>query len=103
MSKFTENWQKLRADIGHMVGVMDSMATKYSECTNLEEHFYNKGLVKGREEGLRKTKTEICENCEYKKLNDLAKKYNYLLTEFDKLSYTQQKAVESVIRNMKNG
>ena len=101
MSKFTEEWRKLRADMGHMVGVIDSMATKYDECTNLEEHFYNKGLVKGREEGLRKTKTEICENCEYKKVNDLAKKYNNLLTEFDKLSYIRKEAVESVIRSMK--
>ena len=49
MSKFTEEWRKLRADMGHMVGAMDSMAIKYGECANLEEHFYNKGLAKGRE------------------------------------------------------
>ena len=101
MSKFTEEWRKLRADMGHMVGVIDSMAIKYGECANLEEHFYNKGLAKGREEGLKRTKAEICENCEYKKVNDLAKKYSYLLTEFNKLSYAQKEAVESVIRNMK--
>jgi hypothetical protein len=101
MSKFTEEWQKLRKDMGHMVGVMESMASKYGECTNMEETFYNKGLVKGREEGLRRSKAEICENCEYKKMNDLAKKYDYLLTEFNKLSYAQKEAVESVIRNMK--
>jgi hypothetical protein len=34
-------------------------------------------------------------------MNDLAKKYDYLLTEFNKLSYAQKEAVESVIRNMK--
>ena len=101
MSKFTEEWQATKKSLGHMVGVMESMAAKYGECTNLEETFYNKGLIKGREEGLRRTKAEICENCEYKKINDLAKKYDYLLTEFNKLSYAQKETVESVIRNMK--
>lgn len=97
MSKFTEEWQKLRADMGNMVGIMDSMAVKYGECTNLEEHFYNKGLVKGREEGLRKNKEEICKGCEHKVTSELSCKYTGLLREFDRLSYSRKEIVEELI------
>ena len=43
MSKFTQEWQKLRKDVGHMVSVMESMAVKYGECTELEDKYYKKG------------------------------------------------------------
>lgn len=99
MSKFTEEWQATKKSLGHMVGVMESMAAKYGECTNLEETFYNKGLVKGREEGLRRTKEEICKDCNHKVTAELSCKYADLLKDFDKLSYNQKEIIESLLRD----
>jgi hypothetical protein len=44
MSKFTEEWQATKKALGHMVGVMESMAAKYGECTEIEEVAKKKGF-----------------------------------------------------------
>ena len=80
-----------------MVGIMESMAAKYGECSNLEETFYHKGLVKGREEGIKKTKSEICKDCEHKTTSELANKYADLLRDFDRLSYERKEIIESLL------
>jgi hypothetical protein len=84
-----------------MVGVMEGMADKYGECTNLEETFYQKGCTEGFKKGKQLLMDEVCHDCKHKKRNDLVEKYGYLVEQYDKLSYAQKEAVESVIRNMK--
>ena len=62
MSKFTEEWQAIKKSLGHMVGVMESMAAKYGECTDIEEIAKKKGFTDGYNLGIKKQKAEICEN-----------------------------------------
>ena len=97
MSKFTEEWQRVRQELGHMVGVMESMAGKYGECSNLEETFYNKGLVKGREEGLRQTKAEICKDCIHKSTAENCCEYANMINMYAKLSSANRDIVLNMI------
>lgn len=97
MSKFTEEWQATKKSLGHMVGVMESMAAKYGECTNLEETYYNKGLMKGREEGLKRTKADICSECNHKTLAENCCKYADVLNIFDKLEAYQQMLISDIM------
>lgn len=97
MSKFTEEWQATKKQLGHMVGVMESMAAKYGECTNLEETYYNKGLMKGREEGLKRTKADLCKECNHKALAENCCKYIGMLNIFDKLETDQQMLVSDIM------
>ena len=98
MSKFTEEWQDLRKRMGHMVGVMESMAAKYGECTDLEETYTQKGYQAGLKSGLCKTKAEICEGCSHKVISELADKYAGFLKKYDKLSMDQQELVDDLVR-----
>ncbi len=105
MSKFTEEWQRVRKDIGHMVGVMESMAAKYGECTDIEEIAKNKGFAEGYNLGIKKQKAEICEGCNHKVLAEQCCQYADVLNVFDKLEIHQQKLIADIMLEMvaKNG
>ena len=97
MSKFTEEWQRVRKEIGQMVGVMDSMASKYGECTDLEETYTQKGYQAGLKSGLCKTKAELCAECNHKALAEQCCQYAGVLNVFDKLETHQQKLIADIM------
>ena len=102
MSKFTEEWQAIKKSLGHMVGVMESMAAKYGECAELEEVAKKKGFTEGYNLGIKKTKAEICEKCYHKETAELACRYSILLYEFDRLETEEQEAIEGLIEMLNN-
>ena len=103
MSKFTEEWQKLRKDMGHMVGVMESMAPKYNECSNLEETFYNKGFIHGQEAQAKKTKAEICNDCKYKATAENCCDYAFVINLYARLPARQRDVVLSLMQELSRG
>jgi len=97
MSKFTEEWQDLKKRMGHMVGVMESMAAKYGECTDLEETYTQKGYQAGLKSGLCKTKAELCAECNHKVLAEQCCQYADVLNLYHKLETDQQMLVSDII------
>jgi len=100
MSKFTEEWQSTKKQLGHMVGVMESMATKYGECSDIEEIAKKKGFTEGYNLGIKKQKAEICENCYHKETAENVCQYAGFLNLYFKLSETQRRLINDVVAEM---
>lgn len=102
MSKFTEEWQATKKSLGHMVGVMESMAAKYGDCAELEEVAQKKGFTEGYNLGIKRTKAEICEKCYHKETTELACKYADVFNIYDKLEADQQMLIYDIMQEIVN-
>jgi hypothetical protein len=100
MSKFTEEWQATKKALGHMVGVMESMAAKYGECADIEEKAKKKGFTEGYNLGIKKQKAEICENCYHKETAENVCQYAGFLNLVSKLSETQRRLINDIVAEM---
>ena len=103
MSKFTEEWQATKKSLGHMVGVMESMATKYGECSDIEEIAKKKGFTEGYNLGIKKQKEEICENCYHKATAENCCDYAFVINLYAKLPARQRDVVLRLMQELSRG
>lgn len=102
MGRLCDEWRELRKQLGVFTSELNNLADMYDSKADAIASAKAKGYSQGYQSGVQECKDGgLCEKCNHKATAEAACKYADMLKKFDELSYVQQEAVKSVIRNMK--